>query len=444
MKPRKPLFLILLIFLLLVLFDHLILLYLPYLTITHSLVFIALSAIFLLAFADALLSRNRRKISIERVLPDHCIIGKEIIVSLFVRPQEQINKPIHITIDDCLPSDWQTNDNTLYLDLLPGKGSQIRYRATPQSRGDAQFDGIDYAVPSILGLWWIIRRLPEKQQVKVLPDFSLIIGADLMSLNRWLAWVGNKKSRRHGAGQAFHQLRDFMQGDDIRHMDWKATARAQKHIVRSYQDEKDRQLIFLLDCGRNMRVADGEQTHFDYALNALLLLSYTALKHDDAVGLMTFNHPQIRNLPARRGVSQIGKMVHAVYNLQPSLKTNDFELAINQLLQRQRRRALVVVLSHINHEDNQSLTDQLAALHRKHLLIFANLRPTLGKTLREKKIVDLDDSLAYIGAQFYEQEEKNTIHRLNSLGITHLHTTPKELNSGLINQYLKIRLNNSW
>lgn len=444
MKPRKPLFLILLIFLLMVLAEHLLRLYLPHISFLRDLVFISLIGIVLLAIADAFLSRTRRKLHIVRQLPEHGIIGRESQITLTIRPQEKIHKPLSVMIDDCLPSTWQSSENTFYLDLLPGKGSQIHYRATPQNRGDAQFNGIDYAVPSLLGLWWIIRRLPETDQLKVLPDFSLIIGADLMSLNRWLAWVGNKQSKRRGAGQAFHQLRDFVQGDDVRHMDWKATARTRKHIVRSYQDEKDRQLIFLLDCGRNMRVADGEQTHFDYALNALLLLSYTALKHDDAVGLMTFNHSQTRTIPPRRGVAQIGKMVHAVYDLQPSLKTNDFELAMNKLLQRQRRRALIIVLSHINHEDNQTLIDQLATLNRKHLLIFANLRPTLGKTLREKPIGNLDDSLAYLGAQFYDQEERDTIHRLHSLGITHLNATPKELNSNLINQYLKIRQNSSW
>lgn len=278
----------------------------------------------------------------------------------------------------------------------------------------------------------------------MLPDFSRILGADLIGLQRWLNLVGVKKLPRLGLGQDFHQLRDYQDGDDIRNIDWKATSRMSRPIVRTYQDEQDQQLFFLLDCGRNMRLQMGDKSHFDHALQAMLLLSYTALKHGDASGLLTFAHPESRFVPPHKGIEQLGRLVQGVFDIEPSQQAADFESAVNLLLQKQKRRALVVVLSHIDHEDDQRLLQHVQRLRKHHMVLFAALRPHAVDSARQDAVNSEDDAHRYLGALHYEKQSAEIMQKFQFAGILAINVLPKELSSQLINHYLKLKRGRGW
>src|SRR5690606_30834185 len=160
---------------------------------------------------------------------------------------------------------------------------EITYRLRPTQRGHYAFSHCEALLLSPLGLWRSRRVIPLADETRVYPDFTRLHGAPLMAVDNWLSRLGIRQQPRRGLGLEFHQLREYRDGDVLRQIDWKATARKRVPIAREYQDERDQQILLMLDCGRRMRSQDGELTHFDHALNASLLLAYVALRQGDAL-----------------------------------------------------------------------------------------------------------------------------------------------------------------
>ena len=400
----------------------------------------------LAALVDALRRQAVGDLQVLRQLPSQFVQGQPHPIELqFTPPATRFwQQPRQLQLADLHPPHWHTDTPLLTLQTLPGRPSYIRYALTPMRRGEAEFIGIEYWLPSAWGLWQRRYRQTAAAGVRVLPDFSRILGAELVGMQRWLNWVGVRKLPRLGQGQDFHQLRDYQQGDDIRHIDWKATARTNKPIVRSFQQEQDQQVIFLLDCGRNMRLHMDGLSHFDHSLQAMLLLSFTALKHGDAVGLLTFAHEQSRWVPPHKGVAQLGRLVQGVYDIEPSLQSGDLESAISLLLQKQRRRALVVVLTHLNYEDSDGISRQLLRLKRHHLVLLASLRPHTPDEMAARPVHNSQDAAAYLGARQYQHQVAQVLQQLQARNITCLNTLPNQLSTGLINRYLQLKRRQAW
>ncbi|MBH5329516.1 DUF58 domain-containing protein [Eikenella sp. S3360] len=398
------------------------------------------------ALLDALWQRHPPVPQWERSLPHQFIQGRPHSVEITLMPPGQglWRRPQTMLVADLFPHNWHTDTPHLLIDTLPGRLSTIRYQITPRLRGRAEFAGIEYWLPSPFGLWQRRHRHALADKVDVLPDFSRILGADLIGLQRWLNLVGVKKLPRLGLGQDFHQLRDYQDGDDIRNIDWKATSRMSRPIVRTYQDEQDQQLIFLLDCGRNMRLQMEGKSHFDHALQAMLLLSYTALKHGDAVGLLTFAQPEARFVPPHKGMEQLGRLVQGVFDIEPSQQAADFESAVNLLLQKQKRRALVVVLSHLNHEDSRHLLQHIQRLRKHHMVLFGGLRPLAPEEVRQQPVRNEEDAQAYLGALQYESHVAEAIRHFDAARINAVNVLPNQLSTELINRYLQLKRRQAW
>src|SRR5690606_36019577 len=186
-------------------------------------------------------------------------------------------------------------------------------------------------------------------------------------------------------------------GDVSRQIDWKASARRQKLISRDYQDERDQQIIFLLDCGRRMRAKDEGLSHFDHCLNSLLLLSYVALRQGDAVGLLSFAGTQ-RWLPPIKGKNNINSILNSVYDLHSSTVTIDLLEAATELMARHRKRSLVILLSNLREEDQDDVIAASRLLSNKHLVLVASLREEFFDEIMERPVTDLESTLIYSGA----------------------------------------------
>jgi len=252
----------------------------------------------------------------------------------------------------------------------------------------------------------------------------------------WLSQMGVRQRQRRGLGLEFHQLRDFRDGDTLRQIDWKATARKRTPIAREYQDERDQQIVFLLDCGRRMRSQDDELSHFDHALNACLLLSYVALRQGDAVGLATFAGEQDQYVAPVKGQAHIGSLLNAVYALDSTRRPADYAAAINALLARQRRRALVVLVTNLRDEDDEELLGAVKRLGRQHRVLIASLREEVLDRLRHTQVQDYEQALAYCGTVDYLNARAGLHERLLAHGVPVLDARPKELGPELVGRYL--------
>ena len=350
--------------------------------------------------------------------------------------QHSGSNTLNIGVFDHVPANMECDSFPQAVTLKPGQSSTFNYRLRPLQRGHFHFNHCELYLPSPLGLWQDRRLLALPSQTRVYPDFARLPGAGLMAVEDWLNQLGVRQQQRRGLGMEFHQLREFRDGDVLRQIDWKATARKRTPIVREYQDERDQQIIFLLDCGRRMRSQDGELSHFDHALNASLLLAYVALRQGDAVGLSTFATEQPRFLAPAKGSAQLNVLLNAVYDLHSSQRPADYAAAINQLLARQKRRALVVLVSNLRDDEDQELLATLKHLGRQHLVLLASLREEVLDQLREQPVEDFDQALAYCGTVGYLNARASLHERLSAHGVPLLDVRPSELGPELVSRYL--------
>ena len=380
-------------------------------------------------------SRNQ-PIEIKRDLPGSLPLGVSRHIGL--RISNKSNKTQRLDVFDHFPEQIQSEGLPVKLSIPAGQHADIQYKIIAQQRGKLIFPKVQIKLQSLLKLWKLNTFLPVKDKTNVYPNFAAISHYALLATDNNLSQLGIIKKRRRGEGQDFHQLREYREGDALRQIDWKATSRIQKLISREYQDERDQEIIFMLDCGHRMLAKDDELSHFDHTLNALLLLSYVALRQGDAVGLGTFAGDQ-RWIAPRKGYHTVQNILNTVYDLQPSSESPDYSKAATDLLIRHKKRSLVIILTNLRDEDSDDLLPAIQLLRKRHLVLLANLQEaSIDKTL-EQPIDDLPSALKNAATQKFLQHRQTTFEKLISSGINTLDVSPNKLTVELINAYLGIK-----
>ncbi|WP_417696085.1 DUF58 domain-containing protein [Pseudomonas sp.] len=393
-----------------------------------------LLALLALAILDAVRLKRLPSPRVQRQMPGSLALGRWSEVRLQI--SHDFAQPLNVEVFDHVPDGLDFENLPLSVELQPGQHSQVGYRLRPLKRGHFSFEHCEISLPSPLGLWAGKRLLDALDHTRVYPDFARLYDGQLLAVDNWLSQLGIRQRQRRGQGQEFHQLREFREGDSLRQIDWKATARHRTPIAREYEDERDQQIIFMLDCGRRMRSQDGELAHFDHALNACLLLSYTALRQGDAVGLSTFASEQPRYLAPVKGSGQLNVLLNTVYDLDSSQRPADYQAAVTQLLTRQKRRALVVLVTNLRDEDDEELLAAVKRLGEQHRVLVASLREEALDRLRQTPVQTLPDALTYCGTVDYLNARADLHERLNAHGVAVLQARPGELGAELVTLYL--------
>ncbi len=308
----------------------------------------------------------------------------------------------------------------------------------PGERGEYLFSGVQLRLHSPWRFWRRSIFLPLEQRVRVYPNFALVSKYMLLASDDRLEQMGVRRRIRRGQGLEFHQLREYRQGDSIRQIDWKTSARLRRLIAREYQDERDQELVLLLDCSRRMRARDQRLSHFDASLNAALLLAYVALRQGDAVGLATFGGEQ-RWLRPAKGRDNLRRLLDSLYDLQPSTQVPDYLEASSALLARQRKRALVILLTNLRDEDADDLVPAVRALARHHLVLVVNLREAALDATLERPVRSFRDALRSAAIHVYERDQREALERLTAQGLERLDLAPEALSVALVNRYLEIK-----
>ncbi|MDR6925473.1 DUF58 domain-containing protein [Pseudomonas sp. BE134] len=393
-----------------------------------------LLALLALAILDAIRLKRLPSPRVRRQMPGSLALGRWGEVQLEV--EHDFTQPLNADIFDHVPDGLSFENLPLRVELQPGQQSEIGYRLRPLKRGHFSFDHCEISLPSPLGLWSDKRLLNVVDSTRVYPDFARLYGGELLAVDNWLSQLGVRQQQRRGLGLEFHQLREFREGDSLRQIDWKATARQRTPIAREYQDERDQQIIFMLDCGRRMRSQDGELAHFDHALNACLLLSYVALRQGDAVGLSTFASDRAHYLAPVKGTGQLNVLLNSVYDLDSTQRPADYQAAATQLLARQKRRALVVLVTNLRDEDDEELLTAVKRLSKLHRVLVASLREDLLDNLRHAPVQTLPEALAYCGTVDYLNDRAQLHERLKAHGVLVVDARPQELGAELVTRYL--------
>ena len=340
---------------------------------------------------------------------------------------------------DLHPPAFAASGLPLAFHIEPGHWVDLAYTIHPNERGEHHFGQIELRLTSPFRLWRYQCQTGEPATVRVFPNFARITQYTLLATDNRLSQLGVLRQRRRGEGSDFKQLREYRRDDSLRHVDWKATSRMRKLIVREYQDERDQQIIFLLDCSQRMRSRDDDLSHFDHTLNAMLLLSYVALRQGDAVGFGTFGHAVPRFFPPRKSTATVQQLLNATYDLQPTLHTPDYLAASEMITQHVRKRSLVVLLTNLRDEDDSTLQPALTQLRQRHLVLVANLRESGLDKLLCNAVDDFDSALSYAAAIEYRQARHAQLTSLRVQGVNILDTSPPELPVLLVNRYWEMK-----
>jgi uncharacterized protein (DUF58 family) len=394
-----------------------------------------------LALSDAWLAvRRGNPLVVERRMAAIWPLGVEQKIRLRVRTLDGWNgRRLSGLLFDHHPDAFAARDLPLPFALGAGQWVEMVYRLTAVDRGDHRFGTVHARLDSPFRLWRTQYRCAEAAEVRIYPNFARVTQYALLATDNRLAQIGVLRRGRRGEGLDFHQLREYRHDDPPRSIDWKATARMKKLIAREYQDERDQQIVFLLDCGQRMRTRDGALAHFDHTLNAMLLLAHVALRQGDAVGFASFAHAGPRFFPPRKSAAALRLLLDSVYDLQASALTPDYLAASEILCQRLRKRSLVVLLTNLRDEDDTTLFPALAQLRRRHLVLLASLRESGLDKLRENEIGDFDSALGYAAAIEYLQARQRQFARVRGQGVHVLETAPQRLPVALVNRYWELK-----
>jgi uncharacterized protein (DUF58 family) len=384
---------------------------------------------------DALLARSRCAVRAQRRLPRILPVRHRHRVTVLLRNDGRDD--IDVSVRDEAPADFSAPLTFTRLRLAAGGSAQWQYDVQPLRRGEVRFGCVQALIGSPLGLWQLRRRIGQGGSLRVYPDYGAIAQYLDLLADQQSRQLGLRRAQRRGEGLEFQQLRDFRDGDSIRQIDWKATARRRELISREYTEERDQSIVFMLDTGGRMRALDGGLSHFDHALNALLLLAYVALRQGDRVSLQTFG-PQQRWLAELRGASAINRLLQELYDLHSQAGAGDYMAAAEALMTRQRKRALVVLISNLRQSDDD-LQPAVDLLRSRHAVLVASLRERALDEALHKPVVTFDDALTVLGAHGYRQRRRALSRSLGASAQLVADCLPEELPAQLVNGYWALK-----
>lgn len=377
---------------------------------------------------------------IKREVPSTLVVGIPQTIHLDIEPSTH---SATVQFYDHVPQRLKVTAGHLPIELkLPAhQSAQIGYEITPTQRGLEVFNTLQIRVLSRLGLWWFDKKISLPQKVKIYPNYTTLARYALLAAEQQLNQMGINRRPRRGEGQDFHQLREYREGDSIRQIDWKASARIQNLVTREYQEARDQEVLILVDCGHRMTAQDQTIAHFDYVLNAVLLLAHVALKQGDAVGLGTFGTPEQRWVLPKKGQYGLQQLLSQTYDLQPSTQAPDYYQAALSVMARQKRRALVIWITNVRDEDQGDLLPALQLVRKRHPVLLASLRETIISANLEQTIHSLTDALDYTATLQHLQSRALVLKAIQNTGISALDVPPTELAARLVNHYLEIKRN---
>lgn len=385
-----------------------------------------------------LLYYGRQNVFLRRDLPERLSNGDDNELQIFL--ENFYAFPIHVGIIDELPFQFQKRDLWFSSNLKPGERKTIAYTLRPVKRGEYLFGQLRMYVQSPLRL--VSRRFNfgEAHSIPVYPSFLQLRKYELMAISNRLNEIGIKKIRRMGHSMEFDQVKSYVQGDDYRSLNWKATARKGELMVNSFTDEKSQHVYCVIDKSRSMKMPFEGLSLLDYAINASLVLSNIALVKEDKAGLITIAEKTGSVVAADRRPAQLGKIMGVLYKEKTRYLEMNMEALYTSVRSVMKQRSLIIFFT--NFESMSALNRQLPFLKRIakfHLLLIVFFENTELKTLTEKSVKDVEDIYIQTIAAKFAYEKKLMVKELARHGILSILTPPQKLTINVVNRYLAIK-----
>lgn len=397
-------------------------------------------ALVLLAALDVALLPGASDVGLERSAPESIGVGDRAPAAY--RLTSHWGRALRVAVHDALPAAHVSSSRSGEPMTLPPRVSRdLAFELEGKARGEAPLGTVALRARTTLGLVARTLRYPRADRIVVAPSLAGVRRFRWLAVHQRLAAAGVRDARRRGEGSSFARLRDYVAGDDPRHIDWKATARRGRPITREFTIEQSQTVYVMVDAGRSMTQLAGEFPRFEYALSSALVLADVAVTAGDRVGAMVFDDLLRALVPAQRGAGALQALRAALVPVQASLVEPDYAAAFRALAQRQRKRALLVLITDVL--DARSARALLAHLTRgasRHLAVVVALRneALIGAAALPARA---DAGALYASAAAAELlgERTMALQRMRDAGVVVLDVEPGAMAAAVVSQYLELK-----
>lgn len=385
-----------------------------------------------------MLYRPKKDVFARREAPERLSNGDENPLSIYL--ENHYDFPVQIQIIDEIPFQFQKRDLMFRTALQPAETQILEYTLRPTKRGEYSFGAVNVYVKSPIRLLKRRYQFSQDKMVVVYPSFLQLRAYELMAISNRLTELGVKKIQKIGQSQEFEQIRQYVQGDDIRNINWKATARRNDLMINAFQEEKSQNVYCLIDKGRVMQMPFDGLSLLDYAINATLVLSNIAIYKQDKAGIITFSDRMGQVLLADRKAGQMIKILDVLYKQKTRFLETDYEALYVHVKTYIRQRSLFLLFT--NFETVTSMRRQLPyfrKLAKDHLLIIVFFENTELRALLDKPVNTTEKIYLKTIAEKYFYEKQQIIKELGQFGIQALLTAPQNLTVNTVNKYLELK-----
>lgn len=404
--------------------------------VAHGILILFLAVVLVELF---LLFLQKSGIECSRILPEKLSNGDENFIKIEIRNDYPFQ--IRIKAIDEVPFQFQLRNFEILQNISPMSSSQFEYALHPKERGIYEFGQLNVYVKSPLGLISKKYKSQNGESLTCYPSFIHLQKYELMAVQNEFLLGGIKKIRRIGHTMEFEKIKEYVQGDDIRTINWKATGKHNQLMVNQYQEERAQRIYMLIDKGRTMKMPFEGLSLLDYSINASMALAHIALKKQDRAGVMTFSKQVENRVLAELKAGQIKKIADALYHIETNFYESDFNRLYIDIRRSINQRSLLILFT--NFETLDALKRQLKylrAIAKNHLLVVVFFKNSeIAKMLQHANPENTQEVYDEIIAEKFEYEKKLIRHELQKYGIYSVYTLPENLSISVINKYLEIK-----
>lgn len=381
---------------------------------------------------------TNKGIKLERILPER--LSNSDHNRIQVHLESMYRFPVHLTILEELPYQFQKRNFSFKALIKPDtKKESIRYNLTPRKRGVYEFGQVNVYTNTPLQLATRKYVLGDVKELKCYPSFLKLNQFNVKAFNNSSAY-GTKKVRRIGHSLEFEQIKEYVSGDDIRTLNWKATAKRNQLMVNQYMDERAQPIYSVIDKGRTMQMHFDGISLLDYAINATLAISNAVLRKQDKAGMLTFSGKVENLIVAEQRNAQMRLISEALYNIDTNFSEADFSQLYSAVKSKITHRSLLILYTNFDTIDglNRQLP-YLRAIAKNHLLLVVFFENTELNQLLEKSPKNIQEVYDTVIAEKFMYQKKQIVSELRKYGIQSVLTKPQDLRDSTINKYLELK-----
>ncbi len=398
------------------------------------------AALVALATIDFFISRKLPdELTVTREFEKRFAIGDETKIKLHI--ENASTRDFNLKIKDEFPPEMILGEaREAEFKIEAQKTADFYYELTPPKRGRYNFGKTAVRYLSRFGLVWCQTNLGAAESVKVYPNMRRAREMVLKALGAISFQAVQRKAVLRGEGRDFESMRDYVRGDELRHISWTATARRSKLTTRQYQIERDQTILIALDAGRLMTGRIGDETKFDTAIHASLALMSAAARGGDNCGLMVFGRKVKKYLPPNKGLRYIDAVLEALHDLEPELIEPSYSRAFQFISANSKKRSFVVILTDlVDKESSKELLTSLKLLRPRHLPLVV----TIGDRDLNQTVSEIPKEIKEVFTQSAAEEiihqRESALRLVETLGGLALDVTTNSLAPLLLETYLKVK-----